>query len=91
MLSTGPDAHAINYRDRRLAEPICYTEIGPGEEFDMARFVSGSGPQERITRANSKLLSREATKLRQGSPSAARILVEELGALREGVRGPWNM
>jgi hypothetical protein len=46
----------------------------------------GAGRKERITPPKTKLLSREANKLRQGDPAAARILAEESVAVRQGVR-----
>ncbi len=46
----------------------------------------GAGRKERITPPKPKLLSREAKKLRQGDPAAARILAEESVAVRQGVR-----
>jgi hypothetical protein len=53
----------------------------------MAKSTSKSGGRkERITPPKTKLLSREAKKLRQGDPAAARILAEELVAVRQGVR-----
>jgi hypothetical protein len=42
--------------------------------------------KERITPPKTKLLSREAKKLRPGDPAAARILAEESVAVRQGVR-----
>jgi hypothetical protein len=46
----------------------------------------GAGRKERNTPPKTKLLSREAKKLRQGDPAAARILAEESVAVRQGVR-----
>jgi hypothetical protein len=42
--------------------------------------------KEVITPPKAALLTREAKKLRQGDPAAARILAEESVAVREGVR-----
>ena len=44
------------------------------------------GRKERITPPKTKLLSREAKKLRQGDPAAGRILAEESVAVRQRVR-----
>jgi hypothetical protein len=53
----------------------------------MAKSTSkGGGRKERITPPKTKLLSREAKKLRQGDPAAARILAEESVAVRQGDR-----
>jgi hypothetical protein len=46
----------------------------------------GAGRKERITPPKTKLLSREAKKLRGGDPAAARILAAESVAVRQGVR-----
>ena len=46
----------------------------------------GAGRKERSTPPKTKLLSREAKKLRQGDPAAARILAEESVAICQGVR-----
>lgn len=46
----------------------------------------GGGRKERVTPPKPKLLSREAKKLRQGDPAAARILAEESIAVRQSVR-----